>query len=90
MNLVQVQFKSRYGDGYGSQSYTYIADVPLSVGDIVTVPTKTGEGEARVSRVDVPVSELPKFLSVDQIRHITEPARPVNGLDERKENQDAD
>lgn len=76
MNLVQVQFKSRYGDGYGSQSYTYIADIPLSVGDIVTVPTKNGEGEARVSRVNVPESALPKFLSVDQLRHITEAEKP--------------
>lgn len=76
MPLVQVQFKSRYGDGYGGQHYTYVADVPLSVGDVVTVPTQRGESEARVSRVDVPESELPKFLKVDQLRHITEAGTP--------------
>lgn len=76
MNLVQVQFKNRYGDGYGERAYTYVADVPLAVGDIVTVPTQHGEGEARVCRVNVPTSELPPFLKEEQLRHITEAGTP--------------
>ena len=74
MNLVQVQFKSRYSNSFEGTAYTYIADVPVAVGDIVTVPTSKGEGEAKVCRVDVPASELPKWLKPENIRHITKPA----------------
>lgn len=59
--LVQVQFRSRYGNGYAGGLYHCRADVPLSVGDVVTVPTKWGDSEARVCRVDVPEAEVAKF-----------------------------
>lgn len=79
-DLVQVQFKdTRYG-GWGRQAYTYIADVPLAVGDIVSVETVNGEGEARVLRVNVPESELPSFLSREKLRHITAPATPTGNV----------
>lgn len=71
-NLVQVQFRSRYGEGYGGAAYTYIADTPLMVGDIVAVPTKFWDSEARVCRIDVPEDEVEKFR--DQLRHIEVPA----------------
>lgn len=77
-NLVQVQFKSRYSEGYGGACYTYIADVPLAVGDVVTVPTKFGDSEAKVCRVDVPEDEVKGFR--DKLRHITEPATVSEGL----------
>lgn len=77
-NLVQVQFRSRYGEGYGGAAYTYIADTPLAVGDIVTVPTKFGNSEARVSRVDVPEAEVERFR--DKLKHITEPATVSKSL----------
>lgn len=70
-NYVQVQFKSRYRDGFGGAAYTYIADVPLAVGDIVKVPTKFGESDARVCRVNVPEDEVPAFFG--ELRHITTP-----------------
>ena len=79
-DLVQVQFKDRRFDGYSGRLYTYIADVPLHEGDIVTVPTANGEGEARVCRVDVPESELPAILSREQLRHITEAPTPGGTL----------
>lgn len=79
-DLVQVQFKDRRYDGYSGRAYTYIADVPLQVGDIVTVPTANGEGEARVCRVDVPDSELPKFLNRDSLRHVSEAATPGGSI----------
>lgn len=69
--LVQVQFKSRYRDEYSGTEYTYIADVPLQEGDIVRVPTKHGDSEARVCRVNVPIGEIP--CRVGELRHITEP-----------------
>lgn len=77
-NLVQVQFKSRYGDWYGGACYTYAADVPLVVGDIVNVPTKFGNSEARVCRVDVPEDEVKGFR--DKLKHITEPATAGESL----------
>ena len=55
--FVQVQFKSRYSGEYGGRAYTYIADVPLEVGDVVTVPTASGDCEARVCRVNIPEAE---------------------------------
>lgn len=78
-DLVEVQFKSRYKkDEFGGNAYTYIADVPLQVGDIVKAPTKFGESEARVCRVDVPVTDL--HCRVGELRHITEPGTPGGNL----------
>lgn len=77
-NLVQVQFKSKYGDDYGGRPYTYVADVPLLVGDIVKVPTANGDSDARVCRIDVPESEC--GFPIDRLRHITEPATPGGGM----------
>ena len=74
MNLVQVQFKSRYSNSFEGTAYTYVADVPVAVGDIVTVPTSKGDGEAKVCRVNIPETELPKWLTPDKLRHITKPA----------------
>lgn len=73
MNLVQVQFESRWKPGtYSGGAYTYIADHPLAVGDIVKVPTKYGESTAKVCRVNVPVTEI--GCKVGELKHITEPA----------------
>ena len=77
-NIVQVQFKSRYGPGYSGTNYTYITDVPLEVGDIVKVPTRYGDSEARVSRVDVPADEVPNTFG--GLLHIIEHATPGGGL----------
>lgn len=79
-DLVQIQFRNRHTDGYGGRCYTYVADVPLHEGDIVMVPTVNGDSEARVCRIDVPESELPKWLSRDNLRHITQPATPQNDI----------
>lgn len=72
-NLVYVQFESRYKPGtYTGGTYSYIADIPLEVGDTVKVPTKFGETTAKVVRVNVPVTEI--GCRVGELRHITEPA----------------
>lgn len=78
MNIVNVQFRSRFSKEriFGGGLYAYIADVPLAVGDIVTVPTANGDGEAMVVRVGIPAEELPKFLPVEKLKHITQPAIP--------------
>ena len=79
-DIVYVQFKDRYSEKYGGREYSYIADVALQEGDIVMVPTVNGDTEARVSRIDVPESELPRWLTRDKLRHITEPATPPNDM----------
>lgn len=76
--IVQVQFKSRYNDTYGGKAYSYVADIPVKVGDIVKVPTAGGDGEAKVCRVDVPEREC--SFPIEALRHITEPATPVGDL----------
>ena len=76
-DIVQVQFKDHRFDGFSGRAYTYIADVPLAVGDIVTVPTANGEGEARVLKVNVTEAELPNWLSRDKLKHITQSATPA-------------
>lgn len=70
-SIVLIQFESQRRPGtYNGKEYSYIADVPLAVGDIVKVPTSSGESSARVSRVDVPISEI--GCRVGELRHITE------------------
>lgn len=78
MDIVQVQFKSKYGDTYGGRPYSYVADIPVDVGDIVKVPTSNGDGEAKVCRVGVTEAEC--GFPVDRLRHITEPATPGGGM----------
>ena len=71
LNLVQVQFESRNTPGmYTGKPFSYIADVPLKEGDIVKAPTKYGDRQARVFRVNVPLNEIQ--CRAGELRHITE------------------
>lgn len=76
-NIVQVLFKNRFSGQYSGKPYTYYADIPVQVDDIVKVPTTSGTSEAKVCRVDVPESEIPAWM---QLKHITEPASPSGSL----------
>lgn len=78
-DLVQVQFESLACPGtFGGGNYTYIADNPLAVGDIVNCPTRYGERQAKVVRVDVPIREIQ--CRVGQLKKITGPAIPEANL----------
>lgn len=77
MPIVQVQFKNRWSGQYSGKAYTYAADIPVQMGDIVQVPAGSGVSEAKVVRVDVPESEIPTWM---QLKHITEPASPSGSL----------
>ena len=79
-DLVKVQFKNRDTDEYGGTEYSYIADVPLAVGDIVTVPTRRGESQVRVSKVDVPDSEC--GYPREKLSHITQAPSSTGIFDE--------
>lgn len=83
MNFVQVQFKSRYSDDFLGRAYTYIADVPVEVGDIVTVPTATGDGEAKVCRIGIPEAEA-RGSYFGEFKHITTPAMPNDLFSQQK------
>ncbi len=77
-NIVNVMYEDRNHPGYFAGAvYSYIADHPVIVGDIVKVPTKYGDREAKVVRVNVPVTEIQ--CRVGQLLHITEPS--VAGAD---------
>ena len=76
---VWVQFRSKTRSSvFGGPCYTYIADTPLEVGDIVKAPTKYGDQEAFVCRVDVPEAVAARFHG--ELRHITEPVTVSPGL----------
>ena len=75
--IVQVLFKNRFSGQYSGKPYTYVADIPVQIDDIVQVPAGSGTSEAKVVRVDVPESEVPAWM---QLKHITEPASPSGSL----------
>ena len=85
--IVLIQFESKRKPGtYNGKEYSYIADVPLAVGDVVNVPTSSGDSSARVSCIDVPISEI--GCKVGELRHITE--APTVGGDMFAEFYDTD
>ena len=61
-NLVQVQYRGRRSGRFEGDAYTYVADAPLEVGDVVNVPTKYGESEAQVCRINVPEEDIPAYV----------------------------
>ena len=78
-DLVQVQFESRANPGsYNGGNYTYIASMPLHVGDVVNCPTKYGQRLAKVVRTGVQIGEIQ--CRVGQLQKITEPAIPSSDL----------
>lgn len=76
--IVNVNYINRKTGKLSDMAYSYIADVPVQVGDIVKVPTSYGSKDARVNRVDVPIGEIK--CRVGELRHITEAATPGGDL----------
>lgn len=68
MNIVKVKYYSEKTGEYSSREYTYFAEDPLQVGDIVTVPVKDTTGKAIVAAVNVPESEISTYR--DKIKTI--------------------
>jgi len=65
MEIVSVQFQSKNDkEEYTGREYSYIAGVPLKLGDIVAVPTKNGIGVAKVTKVNLRASDVGCPLSV--------------------------
>jgi hypothetical protein len=79
---IAVQFRSDSDMGGGifeGRQYTYCFDpedgATIDVGDIICVPTKHGEGVARVCRTDVKESEIDERI-MPYIRTISSVVRP--------------
>ena len=51
--IVNVELRKTGDNEYGGREYSYVTELPLSVGDIVIAPTFKGLSYARVSRVNV-------------------------------------
>ena len=56
--IVAVQFEKKHGEGYGGREYSYYAETPLEVGQIVKVSTKNGESRVKVCNADVDESTI--------------------------------
>ena len=73
IDIVAVQFQDKYApERFRGMEYSYFTLVPLTVGDVVIVPTKYGNGVARVSRTGITESEvdnkiLPQMLTINQL-----------------------
>lgn len=51
--IVNVELRKSGDNEYGGREYSYVTELPLSVGDIVIAPTFKGLSYARVSRVNL-------------------------------------
>lgn len=68
--VCKVQFEEKTRPGkFAPQEYSYIAEVPVEIGDLVVAPTRYGDRTARVSRTRVPRAEWEKHAHL--LRHIT-------------------
>lgn len=67
--IVNVELRKSGENEYGGKEYSYVTELPLSVGDIVIAPTFKGLSYARVSRVNIdPESIDPAWR--DRLREI--------------------
>lgn len=85
--FVKVQFKSRFNDTYGGREYTYNCSYDAAVGDIVKVPAGEGTGIARVSAINIPLSEIDTYTQ-SRMKDIIGPAPYKETLFEIQEKED--
>lgn len=86
---VKVQFKSRFGDTYGGREYTYRCNYDAIVGDIVKVPAGDGTGIARVSEINVPLTDIDTYTQ-SRIKDVIGPAEYKETLFEMQEKQEGE
>lgn len=61
-SIVTVQYKDRKSDDFKGDEYSYYNEIPLQVGQIVKVPTRFGNTEARVSKINIQPQTIPAML----------------------------
>ena len=59
MDIVSVVFQNKKDPcKFEGREYNYKAAIPLNIGEIVIVPTKNGEGKAKVVQTSIKESEI--------------------------------
>ena len=82
--IVNVQFESKSDPGtYKGRAYSYFSKSPLVIGEIVTVPTAKGEGNAMVTAVDVAPDAVGCDLSLLKYVKVLEDTDPIVTLEFR-------
>ncbi|NLH02505.1 MAG: hypothetical protein GX488_11655 [Clostridiales bacterium] len=71
-SIVSVCFKRKDSEEFGGKAYHYFTELPLSVGDIIKVPTAQGDSVAKVCETDIPESKvderiLPLLKTITQL-----------------------
>lgn len=65
MSIVSVQFQNKQNpEIFSGREYSYFTAIPLKAGDVVAVPTKNGEGKAKVVKIGIKESELSCDLNI--------------------------
>lgn len=74
INFVKVQLRNRESGEFSGELKSYIADIPLQVGDVVKIPARYGSFEGVVCQVDVPAMKLERRIG--ELLHITQIVTP--------------
>lgn len=69
--IVNVLFKNRFTGEYCGQKYSYYTALNLEPGQLVKVPTASGDSVARVEEVNVPASCVSRYVR-DNLKTISE------------------
>lgn len=74
--IVGVNFKNEKTGKFEGKSYSYRCGLPVSVGDIVLVPTLRGEQVAMVVEVDIPLERVDERIRkrLKSVKDFTEEA----------------
>ena len=80
MSIIAVRFQSKKKpDEFTEREYTYYADVPFTVGEIILAPTSKGTAVVRVCRTDMTDADIDDNIR-PYIRTIEERVKP-NDMD---------
>lgn len=60
--IVGVQFQSKWNDEFTGRVYSYLCDIPVAIGDIVAVPTASGESTAQICEINIPLERVPVHI----------------------------
>lgn len=79
-SIVSVCFRRKDSEEFGGKAYSYFTELPLSVGDIVKVPTAQGESVAKVHETDIHESKVDERI-LPLLKTITEYAEESGKLE---------
>jgi hypothetical protein len=83
--IINVKFKKRNGDGFGGRAYSYYCNIPtVKVGDVVKVPTVSGDSVAQICAVDVPEYKVDERV-LPLLKTVTEFAADAASVNSQEE-----